>query len=198
MSSTKRWSLVIIAFGDTAIQPYIGAYHYYGKLIGMDREEFEGMLKKGFAAFQAEIAHWVSIPNIGYGSLNVRYYGPRPVRFFEEPLAKFNDPRECLEQHAAVDAAMAQTPQLSLGTYCQQVTGPGSEVEMVSLITAENSLRIVKPTVQYSSFSTCKSNLETVIQRYRVELGRPIIVGICAWDQSRKAYVSRLLEKAPD
>jgi hypothetical protein len=190
-------TLTVLAFaaGEVAVRPYITGTYYFGKVFGMTAAEFTEMLRSGFAANGADLVQWMTEPSLGYGVLKIRYYGPSLLQFSEIEYAKMRNEDECLSQVAEFASGIRAWSGASLGSFCHQMSGVGSGIELVSLVLRDQEPRMIRPSGQYADFSSCMAAKPAVIERYRTEQQRLILAGLCGLDQDRRSYVMTLIER---
>jgi hypothetical protein len=191
----EGWALAISGFGNATIMPFVVSTPYFGKIIDMSLAAFDQMLREGFSATGAELVHWQVAPKLGYGMMSVRYYGTQKLPIQGMELSKMRNPEECTSQLEDFRAALSSYSSLGYASYCHQIFGMGREFELVWLSGSEQQHRVVNAATEYPDFASCLAAKAGVVERYRTELRRNIVFGICGAGEARNTYRISLLEK---
>jgi hypothetical protein len=189
------WALAISGFGNATVKPFVVSTPYFGKIVDMTGAAFEQMLRDGFQASGAEMVHWQVSPKLGYGMMSVRYYGTQKLPMQGMELSKMRSPEECTAQLEDFRAALYSYSSVGYASYCHQVFGMGREYELVWLTGSEEQHRVVTVPAEYPDFASCQAAKSAVVERYRTELRRNVVFGVCGAADTRNAYRVSLLEK---
>lgn len=193
-SYTRGWELVIEAFGDPEIRPYLAGASIFGRIMGHDMASFSAVITERFAAQGAEVVQMDLRSNFAYFDLQVRYYGRESIRMYESAAVKTRTIEECTAQLQRFDDNLIANGIVNYGTFCTKGS-LGDSFELMSLTHTRESIRLSHPDESFADFVACDAQRDTIAERYRSRYGRNVIDAVCGYNRDVRAYKVVVVDK---
>lgn len=180
LARDEAWSIRIDSFGQAQLNPDVRSALVFTYPQGWTKEQFTGHIKSQLHKQGVNVRTVAWRPDSGYATVEVGYYAAERMDLKFEEAAKVNTKAECETQKAEVDRVLAGRSPEPLIHYCGSTMIGGWELAW--MFKDAPSVKTVKASEEFKSYSACMAGREKVVAYYRESMGHSVAGSLCSYE----------------
>lgn len=183
---SKPWEIIIIAKGNSAIQPKLDGFLLFTSPQKITLEEIFNSLKTALAQKGAVLADLIFHARFPMAEASVHYFSEKRIQFSIEEVTKVPKLEICLTQVEEVSHWFDNQTSKPFTIYCGGPNFGEYELNIGSIDTPAFSLK--SSVEKFGTFDECESNKTEVLKHYSGSTQKIILGGLCSRDVDTHKY----------
>lgn len=181
------WDSKVVAFGATQIVPQLGGLMLWGMPTQGNDTDLLKTVKQSLVEQGIDASYSILRWSLSYGRISIRYYDASPIPFGDGIYTKLATAADCERQIPEMREVFRSTGSTYLAIYCARVLSV-DHYELTALVAQPEKFHTFETYESYLSLADCEANRNGIITRYRDEIARPVITGLCSRNTEDAKY----------